>query len=234
MQKILSWIAFAGGEIILLVAFRLWGAGLPDDIRILDTVVSMLILALFFVDLLIPWVDWRGGSQKRLGSLGLRWFFTWLYAIAAIAVMLLCQKLFGAEFYTQLLIQVVLIIGLVLGFSAAVGASSKVEEIHGREARLLDGRREMADAARRLQELAAETDALPGEFRTRIDRLVEELRFVAPCPTQEAAALEEEFLETLRTVEAAIPDCGLNHETIAKSLSRAERLCSRRKAVHTN
>lgn len=234
MQKTLSWIAFLGGEIILFVAFRLWGGALPVEIRTLDTVISMVILALFFVDLLIPWVDWRGGSQKRLGSLGLRWVFTWLYAAAAVVMMLLCQLLFGAGLYTQLLIQAVLLIGLLLGFSASVGASSKVAELHGREARLLDGPRVMMREARRLQEQAEVTDDLPAEFRTRIDRLVEELRFVAPCPSREAADLEERFCETLRKAGETLPAGDRNRESLAKALSLAERLCSQRKAVHTD
>ena len=233
MQKTLSWIAFVGGEIILYVAFRIWGGALPDEIRILDTVVSMLILALFFADLLIPWVDWNGGSHKRFGSLGIRWAFTWLYALAAVAAMVVCQSLFHVEFLSQLMVQIILILGLVLGFSASVGASSKVESVHHLERSLLDGPREMMRQARHLQEVAEESGNIPKEYRNRIGQLVEELRFVAPSPAAEASDLEAQFAEALRTIEFALPACDMNRETIAKALSRAERLCSQRKAIHT-
>ena len=68
MQKTLSWIALVGGEIVIFVAFRLWGGGLLPEIRTLNTAVSMIVLALFFVDILIPWVDWNDRSGKRLGK----------------------------------------------------------------------------------------------------------------------------------------------------------------------
>ena len=118
MQKTLSWIALVGGEIVIFVAFRLWGGGLLPEIRTLNTAVSMIVLALFFVDILIPWVDWNDRSGKRLGALGLRWVATGLYAVAAVAVMLLCNVAFQTLFSTQLLIHCILLLGLVLGFSA--------------------------------------------------------------------------------------------------------------------
>lgn len=232
MQKILSWIALLGGEVVLFVAFRTWGAGLPEDIRILDTIVSMLILALFFVDLLIPWVDWNGGCHSRLGSLGLRWTFTCLYAVAAVVVMVLCPWVFEATFLTQLLIQIVLFLGLILGFSAVSGALSRIEEVYAREERLRDRTREMMRNVRHLEQVAAEVVNLPESYRTRIAQLVEEVRFIAPCASAEALDLEKRFADALRTVEFALSACDMNRETIETALAQAERICIQRKTIY--
>lgn len=232
MQRILSWVAFVGGEIILFAAFGIWGGNLPTDIRVLDTVISMFVLALFFVDLLIPWVDWSGGSQKRLGSLGLRWTFTWLYAVAAVVVMVLCQAVFAAEFNVQLLVHAVLLVGVVLGFSASSGASARIGEVHAREEDLLSGPREMQRIVGRLRDQASETANLPKEIRARIVQLAEEVRYVAPCASAEAADAEKQFADAIRTVGAALPSFDMNREKIVAALARAERLCSQRKALH--
>ena len=205
MQKILSWVAFIGGEIIVLAAFGIWGGDLQTDIRVLDTVISMFVVALFFLDLLIPWVDWGGGSQKRLGSLGLRWTFTWIYAVAAVVVMVLCQAVFAAGFNVQLLVHAVLLVGVVLGFSASSGASARIDDVHKREEDLLGGPREMQRLVGRLQDQASETADLPEEIRARIVQLAEEVRYIAPCASAEAADAEKQFADAIRTAGGRPP-----------------------------
>ena len=166
MQKTLSWIALVGGEIVIFAAFRLWGGGLLPEIRTLNTVVSMIVLALFFVDILLPWVDWSDRSGKRLGALGLRWVATGLYALGAIAVMLLCNVPFDTPFPSQLLIHGILLLGLVLGFSAVVGASAKVGSVHAREEQLRSGLDDLKRRARQLQRAAGEIPDLPAAGST--------------------------------------------------------------------
>ena len=165
MQKTLSWIALVGGEIVIFAAFRLWGGGLLPEIRTLNTVVSMIVLALFFVDILLPWVDWSDRSGKRLGALGLRWVATGLYALGAIAVMLLCNVPFDTPFPSQLLIHGILLLGLVLGFSAVVGASAKVGAVHARARRPETARPAVAACRRRYSRspgCRSEPDRRPG------------------------------------------------------------------------
>lgn len=234
MQKILSWIALVGGEIVIFVAFRLWGGGLEPEIRTLNTIVSMLVLALFFVDLLLPWVDWSDRSGKRLGTLGLRWVATLLYAVAAVAVMVLCNTAFETRLSSQLLLHGILLLGLVLGFSAVVAASDQVGEIHAREEVLRAGIGEMKLRMRQLQRVAGDIPDLPAAYRDRIEALAGELRFVSPCRTAEAATLEKEFGEVLQTLEFALPAHAMNRGTVESALARAERLCAERKTLYTN
>ena len=234
MQKTLSWIALVGGEIVIFAAFRLWGGGLLPEIWTLNTVVSMIVLALFFVDILLPWVDWSDRSGKRLGALGLRWVATGLYALGAIAVMLLCNVPFDTPFPSQLLIHGILLLGLVLGFSAVVGASAKVGSVHAREEQLRSGLDDLKRRARQLQRAAGEIPDLPAADRSRIDALAGELRFVAPCRTAEAAALEKEFGEALQNLEFALPAHAVNRGAVESALARAESLCAERKTLYTN
>ena len=231
MQKILSWVALLGGEILLYVAFRIWGSELPVDVRTLDTVVSMVILALFFIDILFPWA---GRNGKRLGTLGLRWVATWLYALAAIATMLLCCLVFDASFSTQLLIHCIFLFGLILGSVAVVGSSAKESEHLHQERVLRNGILDMRQRVKQLQRVACGVAGLPEAYRSRIEALAEEIRFVSPCRNPEAAMLEDRFEETLRTIESLLPAYTQNRDKIETALTRAEQLCAERKAIYTN
>ena len=184
-----------GGEIVIFVAFRLWGGGLLPEIRTLNTAVSMIVLALFFVDILIPWVDWNDRSGKRLGALGLRWVATGLYAVAAVAVMLLCNVAFPTLFSTQLLIHCILLLGLVLGFSAVVGASAKVGAVHAREEQLRSGLDDLKQRRRAaLWDGSFEVvDAATGE-RIDIEKEQSQVNFMQSA---QRFAMEQETLENM-------------------------------------
>lgn len=232
MQKILSWIALLGAEAIVFAAFRVWGDALPVDVRTLNLVIAMLVVALFFVDILLPWVDWSDRSGRHLGTLGIRWFVTGLYTIAAIGAMLVCNLLLDLSFVAQLLLQCVFALGLLLGFVALIGASAKIRQPHLGEETALSGRLGMVQAVRYLQNTAQEMPDLPDELRRRIDALAGELRYLSPCRTTEAAELEQRFEAAVLAVEAALPAYSQNRETIEAALARAERLCSQRKSVY--
>ena len=125
-------------------------------------------------------------------------------------------------------------LGLVLGFSAVVGASTKVGAVHAREEQLRSGLDDLKQRVRQLQRVAAGIPDLPAADRSRIDALAGELRFVAPCRTAEAAALEKEFGEALQTLEFALPAHAMNRGAVESALARAERLCAERKTLYTN
>lgn len=231
MQKFLSWVALLGGEILLYVAFRNWGGELPADIRVLDTVVSMIVLVLFFIDILFPWADRNG---KRLGILGLRWVATWLYALAVIVTMLLCRLVFDVSFSTQLLIHCIFLFGLILSSVAVLRSSTKESELLHRESALRDRTLGMRQHVRQLQNVAFGIAGVPETYRRRIVALAEEIRFIAPCRNPEAATLEVRFEEALRTIESLLPACSENRDRIEVALTRAEQLCAERKAIYTN
>ena len=108
-KKILSYIALLGGEaIIIIAAFILFRGNLSDNILVLNIVVSSIIYGLFFVDILVPWINLGDKSQKKIGSLGVRWFFTWFYAITAIAVIILGNSVYEWRFSLQIIIHLIL------------------------------------------------------------------------------------------------------------------------------
>jgi hypothetical protein len=230
-KKILSWIALLGGEAIIIVAFILFRGGLADNILVLNIVVSSLIYGLFFVDVLVPWIDLGDKSQKKVGSLGLRWFFTWLYAIAAIAVMLAGNLAYEWSFALQIIIHCVLLFLLILGFVASFTASDKVVEVYKQEIQNRNGITEMKKTMVNLKDKINDTANLPENFIQRINSLEENLRFISPSDNSEAHELERAFVDTINSINIALTNYSLNKQQIENNLKKCERLYQNRKNI---
>jgi hypothetical protein len=99
----------------------------------LNIVVSTIIYGLFFIDILTTWINLGDKSQKKVGSLGLRWVFTWVYAILAIATMLVCNVAYDYSFSWQVIIHAILLFLLLFGIIGALTASDKVKEVYDKE-----------------------------------------------------------------------------------------------------
>ena len=233
IRKILSWVALLGGEAIIITAFIFFKSDSADNIGVLNIVISSLIYGLFFVDILVPWVDLADNSQKKVGSLGLRWFFTWLYAVSAIALMFIVS-LGNLDFKWSLILQCILLFLLVLGFIASLTASDKVEEVYQQELQNRNGINEMKSAMRDLKDRMSGVTGLPDSFKTRINSLEEDLRFVSPANNEEAYGLEKSFSNIVSDISFAISDFQMNEEVIESNLKKLERIFQNRKLVYSN
>lgn len=233
-KKILSWIALIGGEAIIIAAFTLFGSKLANDIFVLNILISSLIYGLFFVDVLVPWVDLSDKSQKKIGSLGLRWFFTWLYAIAAISVMVLGNVAFEWSFSLQIIIHSILLFLLILGFVASITSSDKVKEVYKQETLNRSGIIEMKNAMRNLKDKITDLSSLPDSFITRVNTLEESLRFISPSNSNEAYDLEHNFTNTIHEITIAVSNYSMNEEKIENNLNKAERIYQNRKSIYSN
>jgi hypothetical protein len=233
-KKILSWLALLGGEAIIIAAFILFRGSLTDNILILNIVVSSLIYGLFFVDVLVPWINPGDKSQKKVGSLGLRWFFTWLYAILAIAVMIAGNRAYEWSFNLQLIIHCALVFLLILGFVASFTSSDKVREIYRQETFHRNGITEMKNAMRGLKDKMNDSSDLPESFTGRIQTLEENLRFISPANNNDAYELERQFANTINDIAFAISNFLMNEEAIESNLKKAEKIYQNRKSIYSN
>ncbi|MDR0939636.1 MAG: hypothetical protein LBN29_09890 [Mediterranea sp.] len=233
-KKTLSGLALLGGEAIIIAVFILFGSDLPGKLLVLNIVVSSLIYVLLFMDVLVPWVDLGDKSGRKIGSLGIRWLLTGLYAFAAIAVMLMGNLFFDWTFEAQIIAHCILVFLLVLGFVASMSASDKVAEVYREEVRSRDGINAMKTAMRDLRDKMSETPDLPRSFGERVESLEERLRFVSPSNSQEAYDLESSFAKTVNDIARAISNFQMNEEAIGNNLNKLERIYQNRKAVYSN
>lgn len=233
-KKILSRIALIGGEAIIIAAFILFKGGLSDNILILNIVVSSLIYGLFFIDTLIPWLDVRDKSQKKVGSLGLRWFFTWFYTIGAIAIMLAANLFLEWSFSLQFIIHCALLFLLIMGFVASFSSSDKVKEVHLQESFARSGILEMKTAMQELKNKINNTADFPDSFSHRIHSLYDGLRYISPSNNQEAYTLENSFLKITNDISFAVSNFKMNELDIEKNLTKLEQIYQNRKSVYSN
>jgi len=233
-KKVFSWLLFLIGEAIIIAAFVLFKGELTTDVLILNMVVSTIIYGLFFVDVLVSWVDFKDKSQRRIGAIGLRWLFTWLYTLLAISVMVLCNVIYNLTFTSQLLIHAGLLFLLLLGMFGALNVSDKVHNVYVAETVTQSGMKEMKKAVNNLKNKIVESRELPHSVIDRINALEENVRFLSPTNNQEAYELEQSFVDIAKQIEVALTDYSLNQERIERNLEKCERIYQNRKQIYSN
>jgi hypothetical protein len=232
-KKILSWIALLGGEAIIIAGFILFKGSLMNNIFVLNIVVSSLIYGLFFIDVLVPWIDLRDKSQKKVGVLGLRWFFTWFYALLAIAAMFVCNLAYESSFALQIIIHCALVFLLLLGFVSALHSSDKVQRVYQQETFNRNGIIEMKKSVANLKDKMYDLSDLPESFTGRINSLEENLRFISPTENAEAYNLEQQFITAINDIAFAVSNFSMNEERIESNLKKAEHIYQNRKSIYS-
>lgn len=232
-KKTISWLSLLLGEILIITVFILFRGNQTDNILVLNIVVSTIIYGLFFVDILIPLVGFNDKSYKTIGSIGVRWLATWLYAIVAVAIMIVSNIVLDLVFSTQIIIHGVLFFLLLLGFVAALHSSDKVTEVYAQEIANVNGINEMKLAMLNLRYKISNNSELPDYFINRINVLQEDLRFVSPSNEPEANDLESSFIETLNNIGIEIYDFAMNEESIKSNLQKCEWIYQHRKNIYS-
>jgi hypothetical protein len=233
MKAIFSWLLLLFGETIIITAFILFRGNTPNDIFILNIVVSSLIYMLFFCTYRAPWIDLSDETQQQVGALGINWFTTWLYAVFAIAAMLLANLQLQLGFTIQLIIHCILLFILLWGLLFGQHSADKVKEVYEEQKANRSGIIEMKKAVDRLKDRINETAELPDDnFIQRINTLEENLRFISPSKNSEAHKLEDSFVETVDAIRLALTGDSFNTEQIESNLKTCERLYQKRKQVY--
>ena len=233
-KKIMSWLLFLFGEALIIAAFLSLQGNLPDDILILNIVVVSIVYGLFFIDILVRWIDFKDKSQRRVGSMGVRWLVTWLYAIVAIAVIIAANVGYDLTFSAQLIIHGVLLFLLFLGLLGALHVSDKVQQVHQIETANRSGVTEMKKAMVNLKDKINETSNLPEDFIRKINALEESLRFISPTENSEAYELERTFIDTIHAIAFALTNYSLNEQQIEHNLKKCERIYQNRKQIYSH
>ena len=229
----LSILSLVLGEAVIVGAFFLWKGDTPDNVFTLNLIVSSLIYCMLFVDVLVPWVDFKEVSHKRVGTIGLRWFITGVYAVLAVCGMILMPLLFGRAFEPQLVFQCALAFALLLGFVGMMHTSDKIAEVSSEEIRNKQGLSDMKSALAKLQENMHERN-VPVQYIDAVNGLSEEIRYIAPSNEPEAHLLEKEFTAIIDSIVAGISNFEMNREQIDSELKKAHRICINRKSIYSN
>lgn len=222
------------GEILMIICFLQFGKKVPSDILTLNIVVSTIIYFLVFVDLLFPWINLKDKTQKQIGSIGLKWFFSSFYLILAIGSMVYFNQVKPLDFTTQLIIQSVLFFLLLLGLLMSFSSGEKVKEIYIEEKQNRDRIDEMKKATKGLQIQLDNVHTVPVEIINRIKELQENLRYLSPSNSSDAYALEDRFLEQIKSLSNCFIEDPINMEAVISNIKNCERTYQERKNTYSN
>lgn len=204
-----------------------WPADGDSTEMIIDIIVSTIIWGTFSIDIFRPLMD-DEKNPRQAGSLGLRWFTTCGYAVLAIGIMVLSYKC-GWEAFVSGIAQVAALVVLILGFWSVSHAGDKVQQVARQEGEKLAGRASMTAALRQLKNEAALAPQVPQYVKTKIDELVESMRFITTNSNPEAQALERQFAEEADSIRFALDHFEMNEETVNKSFQRMTLILTDRK-----
>ena len=216
-----------------MTAVLLFCGGLEDDVKTLDIIVSLIVWGVLFAGIGFPWIDLNDPAQKRVGSLGVFWYFSSLYALVAIIWMVVGAQL-DLSFNLQLIVHLVLLFVLIMGLTMANRTSEKVGEVFEKEERERRGVTDIRSALAALKESTYDAKDLPEEVVDRITKMCDEARYVSPSNNMEAHRMEDEMVGLIHEISSAFFNYGMNEEMIQSKLARCERLLKNRKQIHSN
>lgn len=234
-KKIVSILLLLAGEALIIISFLIFGKNFSTEILSLNIVVSTIIYALFFIDILFPMVNFSDKSHKSIGSLGLRWFFTLLYTIAAILVMFFFNYGTPVIFTFQLIIHSILFFFLLFGlFSAAISAQ-KTQAIYSEEKQIRDGLEDMKKETKKVQLKLEKMKDISKDISKDIinitNDLQENLRYLSPCDNPDAFELEASYLLQMRAVNDSLLITPIDDEHILEQIENCKRTYLERKQL---
>lgn len=227
-RKVLSILAVILCEAIIIATFIIYRGSTPTNVLILDIVLCSIILALVSVDLFLPWNDKR---TINMGSMGVRWTVTSIYAITTIGIMIL---LHDNPFNLQLLVQGVLIVLLLLGMAAILRTREQVVRVYEAEGQKLAQRDNVKKEWRDLLERMNMHPNLPAEVRGRTEKLIQDMRYLSPTNNPDAMETDQKLTEGAQTIGRMIGDYRANNDLIEQKLNQCERMLQRRRSQYSN
>lgn len=229
LKNILSVIVLIGGEAIIVAAFFLLRGDAPDNVFALNLIVSSFVYILLFADLLVPWRRIGDKSDSRLGSIGIRWMATIVYAIVAVAFMLVANLVFDWSFQLQVIVHCCFVFFMLLAFVGLMASSSRISSVYEEQTTARKGLDDIRRAAMRLSDTVSLNPALPSGYREKASEIESEIRFISPSASAEAADMENELARLLHDLDIEISNYGHNGDTIDSLFARSARVLSRRK-----
>jgi len=233
-KKIFSLLLVIFGEALLILSFLHFGRNVQTEILTLNIVVSSIIYCLLFIDIIVPWVNFKDKSQKTIGSIGLRWFFTFFYTLLAVGAMVVFNSVKPIHFSNQIIIQGILFFFLLLGYFMAFSSSDKVREVYVEKKQNRDRVDEMKKATKEIQLKIGQMKNIPNDIVNKLNDLQENLRFLSPCNNSNAYELEAKFVEDMRALNGCFFDIPLNLEKINDNIQNCNRTLKERKQVFSN
>lgn len=213
---------------LIVASFILLFTWLPDDIRILDIVVTSIIFTQLVEFLFFPLIDLEKKAHKEVGMMGIHLAAINTYAGVAIVIMAV-GMIWELSFTWQLLLQLGALLILIIGRVATLHSGEKVEAVYEKEQVLKGGKQQLKAAAESMMDAIVRSSELSPVLASRITQMAEDVRYVAPSTNAEAMNLELQFSRLASDLEVMLRQSPLNNEQITETVSQLEYILAKRK-----
>lgn len=233
MKNFLSIAIIVAGVVLIALGFYLWGQNIPTNILVLDIVVTSVCYTLIVSNFFFPLINHKDPAHANAASMGIRWTVMWVYGLAAIVGMIWMYRE-GAEFGTQLIVQGVLLMVLLLGLLAMTQSTSQAREVYHEEQAVKRPVVELRRLAEDLRMTVDTTTGLPVAVADRMKELASDMRFLSPANTEEARETDTRIATTISDLNYAAADYRLNADRIDQLLRVLQALIQRRKKQYSH
>jgi hypothetical protein len=233
-KHLFSALLILAGEALIITSWIFFGSSLDSNVLALDIVVSSIIYSLFFIDVLLPMLDFKEKSQKIVGSLGIRWFITSIYNVLAIGAMVVFLFIKPIDINGQILVQAIILFALLVGLYSASTSSDKVEEIFLDESQKFSRLETIKKSVEKLQNKIFQLKNIPPEIISGFADLYEELRYISPCNNPESIELEANLLKELKAIDDSLFEIAPDAARILERIALCQRICHARKLIFSN
>ena len=213
---------------LIVASFILLFTWLPDDIRILDIVVTSIIYTQLVEFLFFPLIDFDKKAHKEVGMMGIHLAAINTYAVVAIVIMVV-GMIWELSFTWQILLQLGALLILIIGRVATLHSGEKVEAVYEKEQVLKGGKQQLKAAAESMMDAIARSSELSPVLVSRITQLTEDIRYITPSTNNEALNLELQFTRLSDDLKVMLRQSPQNNDQIAETVGQLEYILAKRK-----
>ena len=213
---------------LIVASFILLFTWLPDDIRLLDIVVTSIIYTQLVEFLFFPLIDLEKKAHKEVGMMGIHLAAINTYAVVAIVIMVV-GMIWELSFTWQILLQLGALLILIIGRVATLHSGEKVEAVYEKEQVLKGGKQQLKAAAESMMDAIARSSELSPVLVSRITQLTEDIRYITPSTNNEALNLELQFTRLSDDLKVMLRQSPQNNDQIAETVGQLEYILAKRK-----
>lgn len=234
LNKLFSILILLFGEALIIFCFLHFVKSLETSIMVLNIIVTSIIYINFFIDILFPIIDLKDREQKKVVSLGIKMFFSTVYALLAITIMVVCNTIIQVGFSSQLIFQGILFFVLLLGLYLIVYAEHKTHKTFSEENQNRGRVDEMKKNTREVMLKMEQMKNIPTDIYNSVNGLFENLRFISISSNKDAIELEKNYLNEIAQLKVKLTGDPIDVEKIREIIANCERIYKERKQVYSN
>ena len=227
-KKIYTILGIFLGYGLIIGGFTILGESLECEVKILDIVVSCIVLTQFVQFLLFPLVNLDKPAHKEVGMMGIHMFALSVYCLFSMAF-IVWSIVNQIQFKYQLMGHLALFLILIMGRVATLHSGVKVQQIYEKEQIIVGGKMVLQNVMNDLMDEVPASQQIDESIKCRILSLCDSCRYLSPTSNADAKNLEYQFVQSVKNLKVLMKNTTLNKEKIFEEIDNLERILSRRK-----